>query len=203
MTTAPLSFSVTWDYRCPFARNAHEHLLSGLQSGADWHVKFLAFSLDQAHVEEGGNPVWEEPERYPGLLANQAGIVVRDKFPEQFYTAHRALFAARHDRAMDLRERSAVESVLAEAGIDAGAVMSEIDQGWPLDSFRKDHETAVDQFGVFGVPTFIVADKAVFVRLLDRPGDEASRSRATIERVVNLLTDWPELNEFKHTRLPR
>ena len=25
------SFSVTWDYRCPFARNAHEHVVAGLR----------------------------------------------------------------------------------------------------------------------------------------------------------------------------
>ena len=78
------SFAVTWDYRCPFARNAHEHVLAGLESGADWDVRFLVFSLEQAHVEEGGTPVWEEPERHPGLAANLAGVVVRDRNPEQF-----------------------------------------------------------------------------------------------------------------------
>jgi len=40
-----LSFAVTWDYRCPFARNAHEHLLTALESGADWDVRFVPFSL--------------------------------------------------------------------------------------------------------------------------------------------------------------
>jgi len=57
------SFSVNWDYRCPFARNAHEHLLAGLEAGADWDVQFLVFSLEQSHVVEGGTPVWEEPDR--------------------------------------------------------------------------------------------------------------------------------------------
>ena len=32
------SFAVTWDYRCPFARNAHEHLAAALAGGADWEV---------------------------------------------------------------------------------------------------------------------------------------------------------------------
>ena len=26
------SFSVTWDYLCPFARNAHEHLITALEA---------------------------------------------------------------------------------------------------------------------------------------------------------------------------
>ena len=29
------TFSVTWDYRCPFARNAHEHIVVGLDVGRD------------------------------------------------------------------------------------------------------------------------------------------------------------------------
>ena len=48
-----LEFSVNWDYRCPFARNAHEHVMAGLEAGADWDVTYVAFSLNQAHVEEG------------------------------------------------------------------------------------------------------------------------------------------------------
>jgi hypothetical protein len=46
----PLAFAVTWDYRCPFARNAHEHVLDGLAAGAEWDVTFLPFSLGQVHV---------------------------------------------------------------------------------------------------------------------------------------------------------
>jgi len=54
---------------------------------------------------------------------------------------------------------------------------------------------------VFGVPTFIVADRAVFVRLMARSEGDADVARATVERVLGLITDHPDLNEFKHTRL--
>ena len=56
MPIAP--FAVTWDYRCPFARNAHEHVVLGLAAGAPWDVTFLPFSLDQVHVEEGGRHLY-------------------------------------------------------------------------------------------------------------------------------------------------
>ena len=29
------AFEITYDYRCPFARNAHEHVLDALEAGAD------------------------------------------------------------------------------------------------------------------------------------------------------------------------
>ncbi len=198
-----ISFSVTWDYRCPFARNAHEHILSGLEAGADWDVTFVAFSLDQVHVEEGGPPVWEQPERYPGLLANQAGIVVRDRIPDRFFAAHRALFAARHDEAQDLRERDVVADVLDRSGVDGERVLAEIDAGWPLEVLRSEHSDASERLSVFGVPTFVHGDRAVFVRLMDRPNGDAARATSTISRLLDLLAGWPEMNEFKQTTVPR
>lgn len=196
-------FGVTWDYRCPFARNAHEHIVTALEAGADWDVTFLAFSLDQAHVAEGQAPVWDDPNRYPGLIANEAGIVVRDRQPEKFLDAHIALFAARHDSALDLRERSIIGQVLDDAGVDGAGVLAEIDAGWPLDVFRKEHEDGVNNFNVFGVPTFIADDQAVFVRLMNRPEGDAKLAASNIERIVDLLSEWPELNEFKYTRVNR
>ncbi len=196
-------FAVTWDYRCPFARNAHEHVLTGAAAGADWDVRYLAFSLDQAHVEEGQPAVWEQPERYPGLVANLAGIVVRDRFPEYFPAAHRALFSARHDQSLDLRDRDVVAKVLDQVGLDAGAVLAEVDSGWPLQTLRIEHSDAVAEYSVFGVPTFIAENRAVFVRLLDRPGEDAVKATTTVDRVLDLLGTWPELNEFKYTAIPR
>jgi predicted DsbA family dithiol-disulfide isomerase len=197
------SFAVTWDYRCPFARNAHEHLLAGLESGADWDVRFLVFSLEQAHVAEGGTPVWEEPERHPGLTANLAGVVVRDRNPELFNAVHFALFSARHDQALDLRERAVLRKVLDDAGADGARVLSEIDAGWPLDVLKAEHTEAVEERHVFGVPTFLTEDNAVFVRLMNRPAGDGALATATIERLLDLTAGWPELNEFKHTSILR
>jgi hypothetical protein len=197
------SFAVTWDYRCPFARNAHEHLLAGLEGGADWDVRFVVFSLEQAHVEEGGTPVWDEPERHPGLVANLAGVVVRDRSPDLFPAAHWALFAARHDDALDLRDRAVIAKALDGAGVDGAGVLAEIDAGWPLEVLQREHSDAVQRHKVFGVPTFMSEDDAVFVRLMNRPLGDAALASSTIERVLDLLEGWPELNEFKHTAILR
>lgn len=196
-----ISFAVTWDYRCPFARIGHEHILTGLAGGAEWDVKFLAFSLDQVHVEEGGRPVWDEPDRYPGLTANLAGIVVRDGLPEKFASVHQALFSARHDQSLDLRDRAIVAKVLDEAGVDGQGVLAEVDSGRPLEVLRDEHTSAATGQQVWGVPTFIVGDRAVFVRLMRRPDGDVELARHTIDRILDMLTGWPELNEFKHTSL--
>ena len=197
------SFAVNWDYRCPFARNAHEHVLAGLRAGADWDVRFIVFSLEQAHVEEGGTPVWEEPDRHPGLMANMAGVVVRDKSPGDFPAVHEALFTARHDKAHDLRDRAVLQQVLDEAGVDGAGIVGEVDAGWPLDVLKAEHTESVHDLQAFGVPTFITPDAAVFVRLMHRPAGDDELGRTTIERVLDLMAGFPELNEFKHTKILR
>ena len=197
------SFTVTWDYRCPFARNAVEHVLLGLGSGAPWDVRFAAFSLNQVHVQEGGPDVWDDPAMAPALRAMQVGIALRDGFPEAFGRVHGALFAARHDEGRDLREDEVLAAVLAEQGVDADAVFAEIEGGTPLATYRKEHEHLVAEHSVFGVPTFIAEGQAVFVRLMHRPHGDADLARRTIDRVLDLVTGWPELNEYKHTTISR
>jgi DSBA-like thioredoxin domain len=197
-----LSFAITWDYRCPYARNANEHVVAALQAGAPWEVRFLSFSLDQPHVAEGAPSVWDEPDRYPGLLANEVGIVVRDRMPEQFLAAHVALFAARHDQAADTRKRDVLSEVLTGVGVDPARVFAEIDSGWPLKTFREEHETAVAEHDVFGVPTFILGDQAAFVRVLTRPAGDVALATRTVERIADLTAGWSDLNELKHTSIP-
>lgn len=197
------TFAVTWDYRCPFARNAHDHVIEGLRAGADWDVTFVPFSLNQVHVHDGEPDVWDDPSQAPALLAMQAGIVVRERFPDRFLDVHQAIFSARHAEGRDLRDASVVREVLEAAGIDADAVFSEIDAGWPLDSFRKEHEAATAESGVWGVPTFIAGGQSVFVRLMNRTEGDAALATSTIERLLDLMVSWPELNEFKHSSIPR
>ena len=103
------------------------------------------------------------------LLAVEAGIVVRERHPEKFRDVHVALFAARHDEGRDLRERAVVHDVLSAAGVDADEVMAVVADGGPRQVFRKAHEAAVSEHHIFGVPTFVVGDRAVFVRLMTRP----------------------------------
>lgn len=197
------TFAVTWDYRCPFARNGHEHILDALEAGAPWDVTFVPFFLNQTHVAEGGIPAWEDPAQQPDLLALAAGVVVRDRFPEHFLAAHRSLFTARHDEGLDLRDRTVVHDAIARAGADAAGVLAEVDLGWPAKVARDEHERVVDELEVFGVPTFIIDDSSVFVRLMSRPGGDPAVARTTIDHIVALIADHPEVNEFKHTRLAR
>jgi hypothetical protein len=196
-------FAVNWDYRCPFARNAHEHIIEGLRAGAGWDVRFVPFSLGQVHVQEGEPDIWVRPQDDRGLLALQAGVVVRDKFPERFLDVHEALFALRHDEGRHLEDPDEVRRVLDAKGVDADAVFAEIESGAALDQVRIEHTATAEELDAWGVPTFMQGDRAVFVRLMERPQGDGEVAQRTIDRVLDLLGDFPQLNEFKHTSLKR
>jgi len=177
-------------------------LLGQKEAGDEWQVRWLAFSLNQAKVEEGGTDVWDDPAMTSARMAVEVGIAVRDGWPERFPAVHRALFAARHDHGLDLRDGKVLADVLAAEGLDPTRVFDEIGVGKPRETFRAEHQTAVDDHQVFGVPTVIVGDRATFVRLVDRPGHDAGDARRAVDRILDLMTGWPNLNEFKHTTIP-
>jgi hypothetical protein len=194
----PREIAATWDYRCPFARNGHEAIVNAVRDGSDVEFRFLAFSLDQAHVEEGEPPVWDrEPGDWgTGTLALLYGIAIRDNFPEKFLDAHVELFAQRHDHGLKLGHEDVLEAAVGRVGLDVDAVKAEAWSGRPLKTLIAEHTEAVERHAVFGVPTYIEGDEAVFIRFMER-------GRADdLHRALDLL-EWTRLNEFKRTKIAR
>jgi hypothetical protein len=198
--TATLAFGLTYDYLCPFARNANEHVVAGLRDGADWEVRFVPFSLSQAKAAESGELRWDAQAalRRSGVLALSVAELVRSEFPERFLDVHLELFATRHDRGEDLRDPGDVAAALVRAGVPSGLV-DQVEAGIP--ALRDAHESMV-ALEVWGVPTFLGVRRAVFVRLLDRPTSGGSGSAARIERIVRMVDDEPMVHEFKQVDLP-
>jgi hypothetical protein len=200
MTLPP--FAINFDYRCPFARIMHLHVLAALDAGADLEVTFEPWSLNQAHRAPGEIDVWENPERDDDLYALAAGVSVRDHQPDLFTATHAALFNARHVDGLALKKADEVLGVLAGVGVDTDAVAEDIATRRPHKVIGEAHHRLAP-YEPFGVPTFFVGDQAVFVRYMSVPGDDASASVALVERLVSSIVNDPDLNEYKHTRITR
>ena len=188
-----MEFQITFDYLCPFARNANEAVLNGLAAGREWKVNFRPFSLTQVHRGEADA---FDDRSASGVLALHWGIAAREVDPDTVYAVHRALFAARHDKGLDIRDEDVLVAAVEEAGGDVDAIAKAVASGEPAELLRTEHQQAVERWEVFGVPTFIVGDEAVFVRLMSR-GEPAD-----VDRVLELV-GYTDLNEFKRTRIPR
>lgn len=195
------SFGLTFDYRCPFARLVHDHVVEGLRAGADWNVTFLPFCLGQAHVEEGELDMWDNPERDSGLLTLQLAISLRDQQSHALLDFHQAMFNYRHVNGGNLNDRAKITAIIESAGGDAAQAFADVESGRTLDVVREEHTRYVNSHQVWGTPTFVVDDKAVFVRLLDHAHGDAAVAKRTVDRILDDI-DWPILNEFKHTSIP-
>lgn len=173
-------------------------MAAAVRGGADYDVRYVAFSLDQIHVSEGEPPVWERDpdDRGTGVLALCYGIAVRDHFPDRFLDAHLELFRARHDRGEKIAEEPVVRHAVQQAGLDADAVAAWAHHPQTLATLAAEHTEMVDEYAVFGVPTFISGNEAVFVRFMEKERVD------DLARMLDLL-DWSRLNEFKRTRIPR
>jgi predicted DsbA family dithiol-disulfide isomerase len=192
------SVAVTFDYRCPFAYNGNLAVINAIRAGSDIEFRFVPFSLDQVHVEEGETAMWDrDPDDWgSGMRALLYGLAVRDAFADKFHDAHIELFAARHEHGKQLAEEDVLKEAVAAAGLDADAVAEEAWSGRPLKTLADEHNECVDNYGVFGVPTFWEDGQAAFVRFMNRG------NVPDLERMLEFLT-WGDLNEFKRPRVPR
>lgn len=195
------AFSLSYDYRCPFAKNIHLHVVEALRAGADLEVTFVPWSLSQGHRPEGAPDVWDDPARDPDTLALAASVAVRDLQPERFLDAHEALFRARHDRGVRLTIREEVGTALAGVGVDVGAVFDDVDSRRPHKVIGAAHQE-FQAYEAFGVPTFVLEGEATFVRYMDPPSGDPRASVELVELLVGLMARHDALNEFKHTRVP-
>jgi hypothetical protein len=197
-----MQFDLSFDYRCPFAKNIHLHVVTALRVGADFNVNFVPWSLSQGSRSVGAPDVWNDPAYDGDLLSLAAGISVRDQQSEYFLDAHEALFRARHDRAIRLITLDEISNVLAPLGVDMAKVAADVASRRPHDVIAASHKE-FDRFEAFGVPTFVVNDDATFVRYMSEPSDSPEESVELITSLLTMMTSRADLNEFKHTQLPR
>jgi hypothetical protein len=196
------TFEISFDYRCPFAKNMHLHVIRALDAGADFDVTFIPWTMSQGYKASGAPDVWDDPDHDADLLSLAVSVSVRDRQPELFLRSHEALFRARHERAIRLVTIEEIDGVLSPLGVDMDDVRDDL-------ASRRPHGVIGESFNryatyeAFGVPTFVVGNDATFVRYMKPPTDDAQTSVKIVDAIVNLIGVEPDLNEFKHTRLPR
>jgi len=194
------SFGLSYDYRCPFAKNIHLHVLCALAGGADFDVEFIPWTMSQGHRLPGAPDVWDDPACDAALLALAVSVSVRDEQPALFRTAHEALFRARHERGIRLAAMPEIVDVLAPLGVDMDKVGADVSSRRPHRVIGENFH-AMESYEAFGVPTFVVDSDATFVRYMKPPTHDAQASITIIDSLVTLMAAQPELNEFKHTRV--
>lgn len=195
-----LAFKLSYDYRCPFAKNIHLHVITALRAGADFDVTFVPWTMSQGYKAPGAPDVWDDPSRDDELLALAVSTSIRDLQPEHFLDAHEALFRARHERAIRLVTLAEIEDALRATHVNFADVATDVASRRPHKVIGESfHE--FERYEAFGVPTFVVDGDATFVRYMTTPDDDQAASVTLIESLVNMIATQSALNEFKHTKV--
>lgn len=195
------SFSLSYDYRCPFAKNIHLHVVAALRAGADFDVTFVPWTMSQGYREAGAPDVWLDPTKDGDLLALAASTSVRDQQPNYFLDVHEALFVGRHVRGLRLATWDDVEAALSGIDVDLAAMRADVASRRPHEVIGEAFRT-FETYDAFGVPTFVLNNDAVFVRYMNPPQGDAAASVELISSITRLIGDRAALNEFKHTKVP-
>ena len=193
-------FLLSYDYRCPFAKIIHLHVIEALRAGANFDVTFVPWTMSQGYRDGGALDEWDDPASDSQLLSLAVSTSVQTLMPERFLDVHEALFRARHDRGIRLISESEIATALERLDLDLTAIFEDVASRRPHNVigewFRE-----FERYDAFGVPTFVIDGDATFVRYMNPPTDDPQASIALIESLVTLMSDQSALNEFKHTKV--
>ena len=174
------------------------------QSGQDIDVDWQPFSLAQVNNKEEGVVVWELPGAVDGsdptLLAHKAGLAAKRQGKEAFEAFFMALLKARHEDKVDLNDRDAIEAAAVTSGLDVGRFWEDAADPDLLREIGESHTKAVEEYGAFGVPTFVFdGQNPTFLKMFIPPDDQAVEIYDTL---MKAMSQFAHVGEMKRPQPP-
>lgn len=170
-------------------------------------ITWKYFSLDQVNSPHGPEwKVWDEPSEYDArrLLTFKGAEAAREQGDDAFERFRFALLTLRHAESKPLIEESTIVEAAQRAGLDLDRFRAALADGAPAAARRRlaaEYTEAVEQYGVFGVPTLVFADgRAAFLKM--RPAPAADEALRVWEHVYGIVAGTPNLAEIKRPTPP-
>jgi len=166
-------------------------------------INWRYFSLEQANNKEGPDwNIWDQPSDYPsrGFMALRAGEAARLQGETAFNNFHLALLKARHEDRQKIAETEVLVTVAASVGLDVERFEQDLKNESLVEKIKQDHIEAVEQYGIFGTPTFVFPDgTSAFLKLLKPPEHDAPR---LVEVLSEVMEKWSYIGEIKRPQPP-
>ena len=174
-------------------------------TGEEIKVDWQPFSLAQVNSDkENDIKLWEQPEVLDGtdktFLAHMSGLAAKRQGEEAFQSFFMALLRARHEDKKDLTDPAVMEEAAVAAGLDMARFREDQKDPDLLEEIGRSHTTAVEEYGAFGVPTFIFGDgKATFLKMFVPPDEQAAEIYETLTKV---MSQFEHVGEIKRPQPP-
>ena len=171
--------------------------------GDDLQVDWKPFLLAQINKKEGPDwKAWEQAEGSSdlGLLAMRAGEAAKRQGYKAFEAFQLILLKARHEQRKDLSDSSVIMDAVKMGGLDVERFQQDLADEGILQELGESHTRAVEEHGVFGVPTFVARNGAsAFLKTYVPPDEEALEA---FETITKLLSNLKYLGEMKRPQPP-
>ncbi len=174
-------------------------------TGKDVEVDWQPFSLAQVNSDKGEDfKLWEQPEVIDGsdttLLALRAGLAAKRQGKAEFESFFMSLLKARHEEKKDLTDPAVIEEAGIAAGIDMGQFQEDLADPDLLREIGESHTKAVEEYGAFGVPTYVFpSGGSAFIKMFIPPDDQAA---AIYDNLTEMVSDLKHVGEVKRPQPP-
>ena len=171
--------------------------------GDNLDIEWKPFYLAQANSKEGPEwKAWEQKEDSAtlGLQSFVAAEAANRQGANALETFMLAMLRARHEDRKDLSDREVIVEAAQTAGLDMARFREDMADPTILPETGKSHIEAVEEHGVFGVPTFIFPNGAsAFIKAYVPPDDEAVEM---FEDLTDVMGKWKFIGEMKRPQPP-
>jgi predicted DsbA family dithiol-disulfide isomerase len=175
-------------------------------TGETIKVDWQPFSLAQVNSDkENDIKLWEKPEvkdgSDPTFLAHMSGLAAKRQGEEAFSSFFMALLRARHEDKKDLNDQAVMEEAAVAAGLDMARFREDQTDPDLLEDIGKSHTIAVEEYGAFGVPTFVFGESknATFLKMFIPPDEQAAEIYETLTKA---MSQFEHVGEFKRPQPP-
>jgi 2-hydroxychromene-2-carboxylate isomerase len=174
-------------------------------TGSGIEVDWQPFSLAQVNSDrENDIKLWDQPEAKDGsdntFLAHKAGLAAKRQGKEAFEAFFMALLRARHEDKKDLNDQSVMDEAAIKAGLDIARWREDAADPELLTIIAESHTKAVEEYGAFGVPTFVFAGgKSTFLKMFIPPDEQATEIYETLTKA---MSQFDHVGEFKRPQPP-
>lgn len=164
-----------------------------------WH----SFPLEQVNSDDEGYVFWEQsPDDAGSLRAFLAAEAARNQGEEIFRRFIDALLKAVHQDKKRVQEPETIDTAAAEVpGLDRERLKRDMEDSALRQKIAQDYTRGVDEYGVFGTPTFLFPDgDPVFLKM--SPPAQGGEAVSLFESVRALSLERPYVQELKKPRRP-
>ena len=171
--------------------------------GEDLQIEWEPFLLAQVNSKEGPEwKAWEHTDDAPNtsLLDMRAGEAARRQGAKAFEAFQITLLKARHEDRKELWDPETVMEAAESSGLDMARFREDLADKAILDDLAESHTGAVEEHGVFGVPTMRFGDGPfAFVKTFRPPDEDAVEM---FDSLMKLGGKWNYIGELKRPQPP-